>query len=143
MAMLLRCCLGKFRYIGYWAAPVLGSTHLQLQQYLLAQSLNVIFTQKLLLLCALLHSAGIIGTVILLWSWHPEPSACLGSFYEIVVCLIHFVWITYIACMNLLEHQVSSSRFDFYSSRQGNHLTIPSISISMVARLFKNGQNCF
>ena len=21
MAMLLRCCLGKFRYIGYWAGP--------------------------------------------------------------------------------------------------------------------------
>ena len=100
-----------------------------------------IYTEITVVVCT--ASAGIIGTLILLWSWHPEPSACLGSFYEIVVCLIHFVWITYIACMNLLEHQVSSSRFDFYSSRHGNHLTIPSISISMVARLLKNGQNCF
>ena len=116
--MLLRCCLGKFRYIGYWAAPVLGSTHLQLQQYLLAQSLNVIFTQKLLLLCALLHSAGIIGTVVLLWSWQPESGACLGSFYEIVFSLNHFVWIKYIACMKFLLD------FDFqFSILQGKEIT--------------------
>ena len=61
-----------------------------------------IYTEITAVVCT--ASAGIIGTVILLWSWQPEPSACLGSFYEIVVCLIHFVWITYIACMNLLEH---------------------------------------
>ena len=128
MAMLLRCCLGKFRYIGYWAAPVLGSTHLQLQQYLLAQSLNVIFTQKLLLLCALLHSAGIIGTVILLWSWQPEPSACLGSFYSIVVCLIHFVWIMYIV-HSLLEFACALSffltfGFPFFKARKSPDNTI-------------------
>ena len=56
-----------------------------------------IYTEITVVVCtALLHSAGIIGTVILLWSWQPEPSACLGSFYSIVVCLIHFVWIMYI-----------------------------------------------
>ena len=85
-----------------------------------------IYTEITVVVCT--ASAGIIGTVILLWSWQPEPSACLGSFYSIVVCLIHFVWIMYIV-HSLLEFACALSffltfGFPFFKARKSPDNTI-------------------